>query len=218
MRSPARLPPGLSGAASDAAGASRSKRCWRRFTLNLTALSWIALIVGLFLVYNTVTISVVARREEIGTLRALGVTRSKVLALFLGEAAVLAVAGIAIGLGLARLLADAAVTLTSATVSTLYIAAVAAPPADDDWTLWPSRSRSALPLSLLAAAVPALEASRVPPTAAMRGHDTLEMRVRFNLTPLVIAVVFLAVAYALAQLAADRPAAGTSDISRRSRS
>ena len=46
------------------------------FHLNLTALSWVALVVGLFLVYNTVTISVIARREEIGMLRALGVTRA----------------------------------------------------------------------------------------------------------------------------------------------
>ena len=99
------------------------------FHPNLTALSWIALIVGLFLVYNTVTISVVARRQEIGTLRALGLSRrNKVLLLFLGEAAALAVAGIAIGLGLARLLADAAVTMTASTVSTLYIAAASAPP------------------------------------------------------------------------------------------
>ena len=49
------------------------------FHLNLTALSWVALVVGLFLVYNTVTISVIARRDEIGMLRALGVTRRQVL-------------------------------------------------------------------------------------------------------------------------------------------
>ena len=48
------------------------------FHLNLTALSWVALVVGLFLVYNTVTISVIARRSEIGMLRALGVTRRQV--------------------------------------------------------------------------------------------------------------------------------------------
>jgi putative ABC transport system permease protein len=121
--------------------------------------SWIALIVGLFLVYNTVTISVVARRQEIGTLRALGLTRRKVLFLFLGEAAALAIAGIVLGLGLARLLADAAVALTSATVSTIYIAAASAPP-DMNWghvwlaaaiglplSCWPppSRSRPAAP-------------------------------------------------------------------------
>ena len=171
------------------------------FHANLTALSWIALIVGLFLVYNTVTISVVARRQEIGTLRALGVSRNQVLLLFLGEATALAAAGIAIGLGLARLLADAAVTMTSRTVSTLYIAAVAAPPDMNISHVWIAIAIG-LPLSLIAAAVPALEASRVPPTAAMRGHDTLEMRVRFKPAALIIAVLLLAVAYALAQLPA----------------
>ena len=68
------------------------ERMLAAFHLNLTALSWVALVVGLFLVYNTVTISVIARREEIGTLRALGVTRRQVLGLFLGEAAALGVA------------------------------------------------------------------------------------------------------------------------------
>ena len=121
------------------------------------------------------------------------------LLLFLGEAAALAVAGIAIGLGLARLLADAAVTMTASTVSTLYIAAVSAPPEMNISHLWIAIAIG-LPLSLIAAAIPALEASRVPPTAAMRGHDTLDMRVRFKPAALVVGVVFLAVAYALAQL------------------
>ena len=169
------------------------------FHTNLTAMSWIALVVGLFLVYNTVTISVVARRQEIGTLRALGLTRHKVLLLFLGEATALAVAGIIIGLGLARLLADAAVTLTSSTVSTLYIASVAAPPELNISHVWIAIAIG-LPLSLIAAAIPALEASRVPPTAAMRGHDTLDTRVRFNPTALIVALVLLGLAYALAQL------------------
>ena len=57
------------------------------FHLNLNALSYVALLVGLFLIYNTVTVSVIARRDEIGVLRALGVTRRQVLALFLSEAA-----------------------------------------------------------------------------------------------------------------------------------
>src|SRR5688572_21391243 len=194
----ARLPPGLS-AQRPARRSQQVETMLAAFHANLTALSWIALIVGLFLVYNTVTISVVARRQEIGTLRALGLSRNKVLLLFLGEAAVLAVAGIAIGLGLARLLADGAVTMTSRTVSTLYIAAVAAPPDMNLGHLWMAIAIG-LPLSLIAAAVPALEASRVQPTAAMRGHDTLEMRVRFKPAALIIALAVLAAAYALAQL------------------
>ncbi len=193
-----RLPEGIS-AQRPARRGEQVETMLAAFHTNLTALSWIALIVGLFLVYNTVTISVVARRQEIGTLRALGLTRMKVLALFLGEATALAAAGIVIGLGLARLLADGAVSMTSRTVSTLYIAAVAAPPEMTLTHVWLAIAIG-LPLSLVAAAIPALEASRVPPTASMRGHDTLEMRVRFKPAALVIAMVLLAAAYALTQL------------------
>jgi putative ABC transport system permease protein len=194
----ARMPPGLTAQRTSRRG-EQVETMLAAFHANLTALSWIALIVGLFLVYNTVTISVVARRQEIGTLRALGLPRSKVLLLFLGEAAALAVAGIAIGLGLARLLADAAVTLTASTVRTLYIAAVSAPPEMGLSHLWTAIAIG-LPLSLLAAAIPALEASRVPPTAAMRGHDVLETRTRLRPLSLLLPVALLVIAWGLAQL------------------
>ncbi len=191
-----RVPPGLTAQRPGRRG-EQVETMLAAFHTNLTALSWIALIVGLFLVYNTVTISVVARRQEIGTLRALGLTRRKVLALFLGEAAALAVAGIAVGLALARLLADVAVGMTASTVSTIYIATVAAPP-DMNWSHVGLAVAIGLPLSLLAAAVPALEASRVPPTAAMRGHDTLEMRRRLRPVMLIAPAIVLAIAYGLA--------------------
>ena len=58
----------------------------RAFSLNLTALSLLALLVGMFLIYNTMTFSVVQRRPLIGTLRALGVTRGEIFALVLAEA------------------------------------------------------------------------------------------------------------------------------------
>ena len=65
------------------------------FQLNLTALSLLALVVGMFLIYNTMTFSVVQRRPLIGTLRALGVTRGEVFALVMGEALVIGVVGTA---------------------------------------------------------------------------------------------------------------------------
>jgi putative ABC transport system permease protein len=193
-----RLPPGLT-AQRPARRGEQVETMLAAFHANLTALSWIALIVGLFLVYNTVTISVVSRRQEIGALRALGLTRHKVLALFLGEAAALAVPGIVLGLALARLLADVTVGMTASTVSTIYIAAVSAPP-DLHWDHVWLAVVIGLPLSLLAAAVPAIEASRVPPTAAMGGYDTLEMRARLRPVMLVAPAAVLALAYGLAQL------------------
>lgn len=66
-----------------------------------------ALVVGMFLVFNALSISVVERRHEIGVLRSIGATRSQVRTLFLLEAAVLGVIGTALGIpmgiGLAHL-------------------------------------------------------------------------------------------------------------------
>jgi putative ABC transport system permease protein len=193
-----RLPAGLS-AGRPARRSQQVERMLAAFHLNLAALSWVALIVGLFLVYNTATMNVLARRDEVGMLRALGVTRRQVLTLFLAEAAVLGVAGTAIGVALGRLLADWAVGITGATVSTLYIATAAAPPA---LTLSHLVMAAAigLPLSLLAAALPAIEASRVPPTAAIRGNDVLESRVRIGRRTLIAPLAVLALAVGLAQL------------------
>jgi putative ABC transport system permease protein len=57
-----------------------------------------------------------------------------------------------------------------------------------------------IPLSLLAAAVPAREASQVPPTAAMRGSDRLETRVRIRARSFVAPAVVLSGAAGLAML------------------
>ena len=140
------------------------------FHFNLTALSYIALVVGLFLVYNTVAVSVITRRREIGTLRALGATRGQLRRLFLGEAALLAMAGAGLGLPAGWLLAQAAVRLTSTTVNVLYITAAATVPAlgADDLLL---ACTVAIPLALVGATIPAAEAAGVTPIAAVRDAD-----------------------------------------------
>jgi len=76
----------------------------------LTMASLVALVVGMFLIYNTMSISVVQRRREIGTLRALGATRRDVVLLFTLEGALLGLVGstfgVVIGLGLAHVMLD----------------------------------------------------------------------------------------------------------------
>ena len=140
------------------------------FHFNLTALSYIALVVGLFLVYNTVAVSVITRRREIGTLRALGATRGLVRRLFLGEAALLAIAGAGLGLPAGWLLAQAAVRLTSTTVNALYITSAATVPALGAGDLLLACA-VAIPLALAGAAIPAAEAAGVTPIAAVRDAD-----------------------------------------------
>lgn len=67
----------------------------------------IALVVGMFLVYNSLAVSVAERRHDIGIMRSLGATRPQVRWLFLGEAALLGLIGtllgIPLGLGVAEL-------------------------------------------------------------------------------------------------------------------
>ena len=58
----------------------------RAFRLNLTVLSWVGLLVGMFLIYNTMAFAVAQRRREIGIYRAIGMTQSRVAGLFLMEA------------------------------------------------------------------------------------------------------------------------------------
>jgi putative ABC transport system permease protein len=164
----AKLPPGLS-VQRPARRGQQVEQMLAAFQFNLSALSYVALLVGLFLVYNTVATSVIARREEIGMLRALGASRRRVLTLFLGEGALLSLAGCALGIPLGALLARAAVAFTSSTVTTLYVARAAGVPS---LTAWDAMVALAIgvPLALAAAAAPAHEAARVSPLRAVRGQ------------------------------------------------
>jgi putative ABC transport system permease protein len=173
------------------------------FHFNLNALAAISVLVGLFLIYNTVSISVIARRDEIGMLRALGGSRKMVLSLFFGEAVLLSLVGSAAGLGLGRLLAGAATQASAATVNTFYIAwaargALAAHPLRATDLLL--ALAVALPLSIVAAAVPALEASRVRPVEAMRGAERLGADLRLSRTHLSTALLLMGSAYPLSLL------------------
>ncbi len=90
------------------------------FQLNLTALSLISMIVGVFLIYNSLSAMVVRRRVQIGILRALGTSRKEISLLFLGEGLVYGVLGSGLGILLATPLAALLAAPVGRTVSSLY--------------------------------------------------------------------------------------------------
>lgn len=92
----------------------------RSFQVNLTALSGIALLVGVFLIYNTMTHTLLRRRAEVGLLRALGVGRPRLFALLTVEALLFGLVGGALGAPLGWALARGALGTVSATVEALY--------------------------------------------------------------------------------------------------
>ena len=197
-----KLPQSLTVTQPDA-GYREVEKMISAFHFNLSALGSIALLVGLFLIYNTISISVITRREEVGALRAVGASRRLVLALFLGEAVLLSIVGTIVGLGLGRLMAGAAVRATAATVETFYIATAATQIVETSAlgaTEILLAFSIALTLAVVAASVPALEASRVRPVEAMRGARRIAQSVVPPRKHLAISLSLLAVSYGLSRL------------------
>ncbi len=159
------------------------------FQLNLTALSLLALVVGMFLIYNTVMFSVVQRRAVFGMLRSLGVTGEQIFALILLEAALVAGIGSVLGLGLGWLLGQGAVRLVTQTINDLYYVVSVR---DAPLTLLSALKGVGLGIAagLAAALAPALEAANVEPITIMR-RSTLEDRVRAWLPKIALAGIGL---------------------------
>ena len=136
------------------------------FRLNLTALSLLALVVALFLIYNTMTFSIIQRRAMFGTLRSLGVTRREVFLMVVSEATIIGLVGSILGLLGGIVLGRGLVGLVSQTISDLFFVSTV--------------REVSLPLSSLikggllgvlatvvTAAFPAWEAASVPPRTAL---------------------------------------------------
>lgn len=159
------------------------------FSLNLTALSLLALVVGMFLIYNTVTFSVVQRRPVLGALRSLGMTRGEIYGLILLEAGILGLLGTLLGLGLGVVLGRGAVQLVTQTVNDLFFV-VAVREIDIPLLTLVKGGVIGVAAALLAAAIPAFEATSVPPAGAMKRSD-IEDRARLLLPWLTVGAVAL---------------------------
>lgn len=136
------------------------------FQTNLSALSLLALVVGLFLIYNTMTFSVVQRRGLFGTLRCLGVTRREVFALVLSEAFTVGVLGGLLGIALGIALGQVTLRMVTQTVNDLYFTTTVQAVGIDPYSLIKGALMGLL-ATVVTAALPAWEASTVPPRAAL---------------------------------------------------
>ncbi|MEJ2654995.1 MAG: FtsX-like permease family protein [Acidihalobacter sp.] len=155
------LPPGarLVPVAAKLADAARVTRAFR---LNLLAMSGLALLIGAYLIYNTLVFSVLRRRHLVSLMRAQGVTRGEVVRGILGEAAALAVLGALLGLGLGVLLGRGLVRLVTRTINDLYFSLTVDHLFLSPWVLAEGFALALL-MVLVAAAPSALEAAGLPP-------------------------------------------------------
>jgi putative ABC transport system permease protein len=194
------LPPGAILERAQARGAARAQMT-DAFITNLTAMSLLALLVGMFLIYGATTLSVLRRRQLIANLRILGVTRAQVFGLVLAETLALSLIAVLIGLPAGIVLGQGLIELVTRTINDLY------------FTLTVNQVLIA-PLSLikgvvlgvgasgLAALVPAWEAAHAPPREGQM-RSSLEGRVR-RLAPRLAAVGLILMLFGWALLMPGR--------------
>ena len=140
----------------------------RAYAMTADLTSAFALFIGMFIIFNTFSIAIAQRRNEIGILRTLGATRGQIRALFLAESAVAGLlgscAGLLLGMSVARLLARYIAGL----LGDVYGIAQEA----DEITAGPGLILVSLAIgvatSLIAAVIPAWNAARIDPVQALK--------------------------------------------------
>ena len=152
-------------------------------TIFLSIFSFIALGVGMFVIYNVFSITAAQRQRENALLRALGATRRQVTVSMLLEALTIGIVGSFIGLLAGVALAGGVKALLDSLGYVIPARGLVLQPATVVITMV-----AGTVASLLAALGPALAAGRVPPVAAM--NDAVLDRVRSVRTRVVLAAVF----------------------------
>jgi putative ABC transport system permease protein len=165
----AQLPAGLAVQRPEA-GVAAGEGLSRSYRVNLNVLALVALFTGGLLVFSTQALAVVRRRPQLALLRVLGMTRRQLASLLVLEGAIVGVVGSALGLAGGFVLARAAVRVIGADLGAGYFRGVA-----------PTLALAPIPLviffclgvtiAMLASLVPALEAARAAPAAALKAGD-----------------------------------------------
>lgn len=186
-----------------AAGRSRQTLgMTRSFSTSLTAMSLLAVLVGVFLIYNSVSFTVIQRRPLLGVMRSLGVTREEIAGLIVAEGLLLGVVGVAAGIALGLFLSRELLGLVTQSINDHYYYVGAASVQLSPWSV-AKGIVAGIGASLLAAAVPAWEAAQSPPRQAL-ARASLEQRVSDKLGLVEFSAIAATAAGAVALLVTAR--------------
>ena len=173
-------------------------------SLGMTIASFIALLVGVFIIFNTFSISVNQRWKEIGVLRAIGAERRNVQMMFLAEAVIMgliaSVAGIALGFYAAR---GAAAVMGNIAASIYGYVSTPEPP-EFHWNFAFAALVLGVIASVVAAWLPSRAASRLNPVLALHNIETRQREAVLGRPRLVIGLFLIIAALLLIRYAPVR--------------
>ncbi len=190
------LPPTLK--LSNAAARNQTMLAMTRgFQINLTAMSLLSLLVGAFLIHNTMSFTVLQRRELFAVKRTIGVSVQSLFASVLIEAVLISLVGSVVGVLLGLLLAHQLIQLTTQTINDLYFVLHVQKIWFTPWLFFGGLLLG-VGCSVLAALLSAIDAARTNPVQAHQRSAT-EQKTR-QLLPLLasIGIVIMLFGVALA--------------------
>ena len=153
----------ITGAEAAAQTASGVQEGFAFFRILLLLFGAIAVVVGAFIIFNTFSILVAQRTRELALLRAIGASRRQVLGSVLAEAVVIGLVSALVGLGAGIGLALGVTALLSAVGADLPTAGLVVGPSTVVLAF-----AIGLGVTVAASVLPAVQATRVPPLAALR--------------------------------------------------
>ena len=172
----------------------------RGFQINLTAMSLLSLLVGAFLIHNTMSFTVLQRRELFAVKRTIGISSQSLFVSVITEALLISVIGSIIGVFLGLLLAHQLIKLTTQTINDLYFVLHV----QNVW-FTPGLFFGGLLLgvgcSLIAATLSALDAAKTNPVQAHQRSAT-EKKTR-EMLPLLAAAGIVIMLYGIALATTD---------------
>ncbi len=166
----ARLPAGIEVTRPEMAGQALENAV-TAMRLGMLITSFIALLVGVYIIFNSFTIAVNQRWKEIGILRAVGVERGNINAMFLGEALFMGVIGSSAGIVAGFYVAIAANKVMGSIAASVYgiISTAVAPRLHPDLVL--TSFALGVAASLAGAWIPARAASYLDPILALHNIE-----------------------------------------------
>lgn len=167
------LPDGISAMRPSLRGQSL-ENSMSSISYGLTIMSFLALTISGFIIYNSFSISVAQRWREIGILRAVGLDRHRLRLMFLSEAVVFGLVGAVAGIVLGLLLAKLSLRFTGNVAASFYGIVPEPGSAGFDWRLALEAFAAGTAASIIAAWVPARAAANVEPVRALRNVETAE--------------------------------------------
>ncbi|MDP9173776.1 MAG: ABC transporter permease [Planctomycetota bacterium] len=202
----AALPPGLELRSTSQQSSSLDELI-ASYRMNLGALSLMASFVAVFIVYNSMLVSVQQRAKSLGVLRCLGAGRLQLGGLYVAEALLFAAIGALLGVLVGWLLSRLMVGYISTTINDLY-ATVRPHAVSLGWGMIAKGAAVSFVSCLLGAMVPLYQASQMPPVNAFRPTERHRASGPASLRLLVIGSALLAASWGVYRLPGNSPGAG----------